>query len=114
MAHESLSASIVSVLSRLKAKRRLERDRGLVDFKSLLQSEPLSSSELEDVERSLASSLTSSDSSWEELHGAIMAVSVLVCEKKAREEFLVGVRTSLPDLLDHEESRVRNATGRRK
>ena len=103
--------SVSSVLSQLKAKRRLERDRGLAGLRSLLQSDALSSAELEHVESSLAGSLMSTDCSWEELHGAALAASVLVCVNKAKQDFLVKLRTFLPALMDHEESRVRNAAG---
>lgn len=108
----SAPKSLASVISQLKAKRRLERDRGLSELKSLLQSHALSSSEVEDVESSLAGSLVSTDCSWEEVHGAALAASVLVCENKAKQGFLVDLITLLPALMDHEESRVRNAAGR--
>ena len=103
--------SLATVISQLKANRRLERDKGLAELKSLLQSDGLSSSELEDVESSLACSLMSTDCCWEELHGATLAASVLVCQNKAKQDFVVKLRTFLPALMDHEQSRVRNAAG---
>ncbi|XP_019856793.1 PREDICTED: uncharacterized protein LOC100631796 [Amphimedon queenslandica] len=112
MATDSTS-SISLVLSLLKCKTRLEREKGLSELKKLIETNQALPEDLKDLQSSLSVILSSSDESntWEEKHGALLATNLLIDKKKASEEFKDNLKGLVSHLLEHNESRIRLLTG---
>lgn len=94
----------------LKSKRRLERDKGLSQLRNLLSSNSLSAEVLKQLQETFLSSLSSTSTTWEEKHGALMATILLL--PVSADQWAVRVRKELPQLLQHKETRVGAAAGR--
>lgn len=92
----------------LKSKRRLEREKGLLQLKNLLKTSSISPDELQKLQEALLSSFSST--TWEEIHGAVMAAMLLV-PVVSGEEWTARVKKELPQLLQHKETRVGTAAG---
>ena len=97
-------------VSCLKSKRRLERDKGLSQLRNLLSSNSLSAEVLKQLQETFLSSLSSTSTTWEEKHGALMATILLL--PVSADQWAVRVRKELPQLLQHKETRVGAAAGR--
>lgn len=97
----------IAWLSLLQSKKRLERERGLSQLKELVEGGRLGGQEeREEQVFQLVSSLTCP---WEAKHGGLMAAGVLLAH--ASGEFAERLQGEVLLLLEHDESRIRLATG---
>ena len=91
----------------LASSRRLDREKGLSELKTLLDSGTLSDDAKLQIETTVCGLVCSA--TWEGKHGGLMAAGVLLstCTK----QFCGQVKAQIPLLLEEKESRVRIATG---
>ena len=92
----------------LKSKRRLEREKGLLQLKKLLNTSSISPDELQKLQETLLSSFSSA--TWEEIHGAVMA-AILLVPVVSGGEWTDRVKKEVPQLLQHKETRVGTSAG---
>ena len=98
-----------SWLCLLQNKKRLEREKGLHELKGLVDEGKLGEEEGRRSEDEVLELVTSLTCSWEAKHGGLMAACVLL--PKAQKQFSEKLKGEVPLLLEHNESRVRLATG---
>ena len=96
-------------LNLLRSRKKLDRERGLSQLKSVLETEFLEEEEKSKLESCIFDLLSSLTAPWEEKHGGLMAAGVLV--PTASERFCDLVKGEIPLLLEHQESRIRLAAG---
>ena len=96
-------------LTLLRSKKRLEREKGLLQLKVIVEGGSLEEGERKRLETTICDRLSSLITPWEEKHGGILAAVLLV--SSASNEFCRRIRGEIPLLLEDEESRVRLAAG---
>ena len=98
----------VDWLTLLRSKRKLDRERGIMQLKEILNTDILEEGEKNRLESTIFGLLSSPPS--EERHGGLMAATLLI--PWASEQFCERVKGEIPSLLENEEFRIRLATGR--
>lgn len=94
----------------LSSKQKLERDKGLEIIKNLLKNP--GSDEIVSLEQDILRLLLNSDEGeWESVHGGLMASVLLVEAGVASNELCKEIQKMAPLMLEHQEPRVRLATG---
>ncbi len=96
-------------LALLRAKRRLDREKGLSRLKALLEGGSLDEGARLRLETIILARVSSLTVPWEEKHGAILAAILLT--ESASEGLCEGLENEIPLLLENEESRVRLVAG---
>ena len=123
-----MASDLSNVLGLLESRRRLEREKGIKSLEQLYKDNSLSAEDERKLKETLRNWISSSqpssssssscngeDSSsrrWEKRHGAIMAAIVLVQRKTTDPSFIEYIKSTVPELLMNDESRVRIETGR--
>ena len=95
----------------IRSRKKLDRDRGISELRAALESGKLPTQRRESLERELLGLVSSLGVAWEEKHGGLMAVRLLVQKGTASSEFCERLQREIPQLLEHEEARVRLSAG---
>ena len=109
MSQTEASRSEPEWLNLLRSRKKLDRERGLSQLKAVLDTEFLEEGEKSKLESCIFDLLSSLTAPWEEKHGGLMAAGILV--PTASERFCDLVKGEIPLLLEHQESRIRLASG---
>ena len=97
--------------SLIASKKRLDREKGLEVLKTLLTSPDIKQEEKNAIETHLTSLITSVVGPWEDRHGGLMATGLVLDTGTGSNDFIRQVNSTVPILLEEEESRVRIAAG---
>ena len=90
------------------SKQKLERDKGLELIKEVLRSP--GDGEVATLEQNLLGLLVESEG-WEGVLGALSGTTLMLAAGKGSDEFCNKIQAAVPDMLEHEEPRVRISTG---
>ena len=94
--------------SLISSRLKLERDKGLEIIKDILKSPK--DGEISSLEATVLE-LLREGVNWESILGALCAAGLVLEAGVGSEDFCTTVQAALPDLLEHEEPRVRLAAG---
>lgn len=105
------SQPVTEWTSLIASKKRLDREKGLEVLKTLLTSPDIKQEDKTAIETHLTSLITSMVGPWEDRHGGLMAVGLVLDAGSGSSDFIGQVKSTVPILLEEEESRVRIAAG---
>ena len=99
-----------SYLPFLCSKQRLERDKGLEIIKEILKNP--SSDEILSLEQNIVKLLPiTEEGEWEGIHGGLMACALMLEAGVGSDELCKQIQEVAPQMLEHQEPRVRLSTG---
>ncbi|XP_078313834.1 uncharacterized protein LOC111130281 [Crassostrea virginica] len=97
------------IIEDLCSSLKLERDRGFQSFVKHVDS--VENEDIAGLERNVTKLLSEEDSSWEKIHGGLMAAKALLTTGKSTDDFAVDMRSLALKFLEDREFRVRIAAG---
>lgn len=97
------------IIEDLCSSLKLERDRGFQSFVKHVDS--VENEDIVGLERNVTKLLSEGDSSWEKIHGGLMAAKALLTTGKSTDDFAVDMRPLALNFLEDREFRVRIAAG---
>ena len=97
------------IIDDLCSSLKLERDRGFQSFVKHVDS--VENEDIAGLERNVTKLLSEEDSSWEKIHGGLMAAKALLTTGKSTDDFAVDMRSLALKFLEDREFRVRIAAG---
>lgn len=97
------------IIEDLCSSLKLERDRGFQSFVKHVDS--VENEDIAGLERNVTKLLSEEDSSWEKIHGGLMAAKALLTTGKSTDDFAVDMRSLALKFLEDSEFRVRIAAG---
>lgn len=105
-----MSHSLEEILSLLTKDKKLDRDRGLIDLKSKVNS--ASPEDIQSLETALTRFVQDSTAGWETHQGALLGSKTVVASDRSSEAFAAEMRIHALHQLNNNEARVRLAAGK--